>query len=363
MKMALLLALLILSASATLDFSLAENSVMFTSDKDFDNGILVGINHMIVHNQLQLNNEPSPFNFIWIAASKRGSIIKIDTITGKILGEYWSSPDGHGRDPSRTTVDTRGNVWAGNRAENGSVDGVVKGSIVQIGLLENGQCVDRNGNGVIDTSSGLGDIKPWTNKNGADDQGGVSTAKDECIINYLRTNSTGVRTLAVDANNNLWVGGRGNFMHELIDSNTGQFIPGTNFTDRCGGYGGFLDKNGVLWSSGSRDELCLLRYDTLAKTALDISVARPYGLAMDSKGNIWVSQWVGFSANSNKISKFSPDGTLLDTYSTYGNYSRGVAITPDDDIWIANSGSNSVTRLGNDGTKKRVFVVGITPTV
>ena len=109
---------------------------------------------------------------------KRDTIVKIDTTTGAILGEYWSSPDRRGRNPSRTTVDANGNVWAGNRNE--AAGG--QGSVVHVGLEENGQCVDRNGNGTIDTSTGLGDIKPWTNLGGADDNGGVSTAADECII-------------------------------------------------------------------------------------------------------------------------------------------------------------------------------------
>ena len=57
-----------------------------------------------------------------------------------------------GRNPSRTTVDSDGNVWAGNRDEaNGG-----RGSVVHIGLEENGQCVDRNINGTIRSIHGFG---------------------------------------------------------------------------------------------------------------------------------------------------------------------------------------------------------------
>ena len=71
----------------------------------------------------------TPFEFIWVAASGRGTIVKIDTGSGVILGEYWSAPQNRPQNPSRTTVDSNGNVWAGNRdeAEGG------KGSIVQSG--------------------------------------------------------------------------------------------------------------------------------------------------------------------------------------------------------------------------------------
>ena len=118
--------------------------------------------------QLRLDDTTEAFEFIWIAASSRGTVVKIDTVTGQILGQYWSAPQNRSKDPSRTTVDHNGNVWVGNRAETNAVGGVAKGSVTQIGLVENGQCVDRNGNGVIDTSTGLSDIKPWPNTCGVD---------------------------------------------------------------------------------------------------------------------------------------------------------------------------------------------------
>jgi len=69
--------------------------------------------------------------------------------------------------PPRTTVDLFGNCWVGNRHT---------GTVVKIGLLENGQYMDRNWNGIIETSRDLdGDgkisddeILPW--------------ASDECVI-------------------------------------------------------------------------------------------------------------------------------------------------------------------------------------
>ncbi len=56
-------------------------------------------------------------------------------------------------------------MWATNRDGN---------SVVKIGLVENGQCEDRNDNGVIDTSTGLDDVKDWDNAGGVDTEGGVA---------------------------------------------------------------------------------------------------------------------------------------------------------------------------------------------
>ena len=88
----------------------------------------------------------------------------------------------------------------------------------------------------------------WSKSGGADTNGGVTTAQDECIIHYVRTAGTNVRTVAVDGSNNVWVGGLGNRVHELLDSD-GNVVAGTQFNLGCGGYGGLVDANGILWSS------------------------------------------------------------------------------------------------------------------
>ena len=163
-----LFAVVVVSTSSTVTATSSPGvPATYTYDGDFDLGTLINVNHDPA-DQLQLLDVGQAFNFIWVAASGRGTIVRIDTSTGDVLGEYWSAPLGRGRDPSRTTVDANGNVWAGNRAE--AWGGL--GSIVHIGLVENGQCVDRNGNDLIDTSTGLGDILAWSNPGGVDDLGG-----------------------------------------------------------------------------------------------------------------------------------------------------------------------------------------------
>ena len=59
-------------------------------------------------------------------------------------------------------------------------------------------CLDRDSDGLLRTSSALGDILAWTNDAGADTEGGVTTAEDECIINYVRVAPSLTRTIAID---------------------------------------------------------------------------------------------------------------------------------------------------------------------
>jgi hypothetical protein len=333
------------------------NPRTYTTDGDFDEGTLVNVNHNAPNiDQLQLDSEATPFAFIWVAASGRGTVIKIDTVTGEILGEFWSAPQDRSKNPSRTTVDSDGNVWAGNRDE---ADGG-RGSIVHIGLKENGQCIDRNGNGVIDTSTGLGDVRPWTNAGGVDTNGGVITAADECIIHYVRTAGTYVRTVAVDAGNNVWVGGLGNLTHELLDSD-GNVVPGTQFNQGCGGYGGLVDRNGILWSaSAPQVPTNLLRYDPSTSTGQCLNYGRfGYGLGIDSNGRIWHTTWMHDS-----VLKINSDGTLAGNYGSGGaTGDRGVVVTgADNNVWVANSYGSDVSRLDNNGVLLNVIGVGLTPT-
>ena len=345
------ISILLLTASSALG---AGGSKTYTLDADFDEGTLINVNHDTPFNdQLQLIDSGEAFNFIWVAASARGTIVKIDTETGAILGEYQSAPNGQARNPSRTTVDANGNVWAGNRDESSGG----KGSVVHIGLQENGQCVDRNGNGTIETSSGLTDILPWTNSGAADTNGGVSTAVDECIIHYVRTSGTNVRTVAVDGSNNVWIGGYTNRVHELYDA-TGNPVAGTQFNRGYGGYGGLVDANGVLWSASLTP--VVMRHDPSVPSWDLIPVsAYSYGLGIDTNGFIWHSNFAG-----NTVQKIAPAGVINGTFSTSGSSGdRGVAVTPaDNHVWVANSYGSDVSRLDNAGVLQAVIPVGSTPT-
>ena len=213
-------------------------------------------------------------------------------------------------------------------------------------------CVDRDGDGLIKTSNGLGNILSWSNAGGADANGGVSTAEDECIINYTRVTGTNTRTVAVDANNDLWTGGLGNLDHEKLSGVTGQPIPGTQFNLGCGGYGGIVDGNGVLWSA--RGGGGLLRFvpngsppPAGSGTCLDFSKG-DYGLGIDPQtGHIWHTFLFG-----NAVAELDAAGNLLNTYPHGESNAQGVAVDGSGNVWVAHSlfGSTTVGHLRTNGT-------------
>lgn len=338
-----LAAIATIAAPAAWSVPVPGTNVLYTLDADFDKGTLVNVNHDAPrNNQLQLNATTSTFPFIWVALSVRCTIAKIDTATGAILGEYRTIADGVGcNQSSRTTVGLDGSVWVGHRGPGGAT---------HVGLAEQNQCLDRNGNGTIETSSAYGDVKPWPGSSSD-----VSAAADECILHHVDTDAQGInfgdtRHMSIDAANNLWIGDFGRHQFIRVNGNTG-VVETTPKSFNCGGYGGLIDGNGVIWSANGGSS-GLLRWDPNAPDSetnprcIQILV---YGLAIDPNGWIWAGEL------GPNVRKVSPDGnTVLGPFPHGAGAAQGLAVTSGGDVWVSSSlfcGSGcTVGHLKNDGT-------------
>lgn len=315
----------------------------------------------------QLNEKTEPFEFMWAALSSKGTVVKVHTDTGEVLGEFRTHPDNTGANPSRTTVDKNGNVWITNRAESGLVDldgdGTYepRGSVVRIGLLENGGCEDRDGDGVIRTSQGLGDVLPWFNEGGVDTAGGVNTAEDECIINYVRVHGVNARHVSITEDNNAWIGGYdGSRDFDLLDGDTGEII--TSYVGvGLGGYGGTNAAGGLVWSSG-RDK-GMFRWDSNVPldhctptvwpevSACTSYTFKTYGLGIADDGTIWTTSF----EDKGEIHRISKDGVTVDAFNQGCMKGRGVVVGLDGDTWYSCSDIGKVMRMRSNG----VLVGGI----
>jgi uncharacterized glyoxalase superfamily protein PhnB len=344
---------------------------VYTTTADFDEGDNI-INVNTLNNEVSLTDGGQPFDFIWVAASARGTVVKINTNTGEILGEYRTTPDSQGwGSPSRTTVDKYGSVWCANRNDVYCDEQGCYGSVIHIGLEENGQCKDRNGNGVIDTSMGLADIKPWTTTDPLHPNLALQ-AEDECIIHYVNVSSSGTRHVSVNKDNDVWVGGSNCKDFNLIKGGgpdvptSGTIVPGKSYSSvGFGGYGGLISGD-VIWSANP-----LLRWNTsLPLTGVNgdpagANIGPPfadtnwagqydldsYGLCLDRDGNVWNTALSG-----NQVVKYAADGQFLASYAHGNYYAQGCVVDsrPDGtgDVWIAHSLLNlaSVGHLKKDGT-------------
>lgn len=310
------------------------------------------LNTVVAGDAVMLDPEAAAFRFIWVPASRRGTVIKIDTDTGEVVGEYWTAPvydpERPSGDPSRTVVDRDGNVWVGNRDD--SSEGM--GAVVKVGLLENAQCEDRNGNGMIDTSTGLGDVLAWSNAGEADRMGGVATADDECILQYVRVNSEGIRHVSIDGEGNVWVSGTTDRHFDLLNSSSGAIL--RSEVTPCGGYGGLVDRAGVLWSARP-----LMRWDPTEPLTRDVCLGEAsYGIGLDYDDHVWISDL------DRGVCRFGRDGEVevcFDAGEGVGS-SRGVAVTTDNHVWLVHTHGDAVTRFAQDGTIVARIGVGNGPT-
>ena len=334
----------------------------YTNDSDFDKGNLSGLEHNSTHNQLQLSNSSSSANpFIWVPNSNEGTVSKINTITGMEVARYKTSNLTYSN-PSRTTVDLDGNCWVGNRNI---------GTVVKIGLLENGHWIDRNHNGVADTCrdvDGNGvinstEILPW----------GV----DECVLwevilipgsegsfvpgkyngSYVNDYyNPGPRGLAIDSKNNLWAGTYGTMKYYYVNGSDGQILKTIDVSSvGHNPYGAVIDQNGILWSSGNTGNN-VLRLDTSNGNFTRINLPhKSYGLALDRNNHLFVSGLDHYRITCINVLNV----TIL--WTKPASYAQGITVSDDGDIWTADNTRGTVTRYSNNGVFKATIIVGNTP--
>jgi streptogramin lyase/Leucine-rich repeat (LRR) protein len=298
---------------------------VYTLDADFDIGAMEAVQYETTHDQLQLSEQRTTLPFIWIANSAESTVSKINTDTGCELGRYRTGPGtGNTEDPSRTTVDLNGDVWVGNRKTS---------TAVKIALNP----TDTNGDGIIITSQDINgncliepeEVLPW--------------GEDEAVLFHIEVDE-GPRALAVDAQNNVWIGGQKGRTMRLYNGETAALIKEIFIKKIC--YGALVDGNGTLWISNDGNDF-LTRIDDPAGdhkiTSIESGDGTVYGMAIDEEGYIYTSAY-----NDNKLRKLDPaTNTWLYSVPIPGlddMQSRGVTIGLDGDVWVAHTIANQITR-------------------
>lgn len=310
---------------------------------------------------LNVGEVDTTFPYIWIANSGEGTISKLATrdhyrknpqtgeqelvTAGQELGRYRTGP-GNGN-PSRTTVDQEGNVWVGNRGQYNGSWGQTNNTITKVGLAEFGNCIDRNGNGKIDTSTGKDDVKDWSGYFG--DGQGMTNAQDECVLQHVALQANGVdtptdiRLIAIDKDNNVFTGGNYRQSVFKVNGRTGQIIDAKMTNGSF--YGGLVDKDGSLWAAsryfhGGVGRVLKVSNDLSSSEVIDPGVP-VYGIALDKYGKIWVTD-----AYTTAFATFNPDdfaGTQRTFYQEgrggQSCYAQGLAVDDADNIFIAGCGS------------------------
>ncbi len=281
------------------------------------------------------------FNVAWIANSQQGTVSKIDTKNAVELARYRTGPGFESHSPSRTSVNLRGDVAVANRS----------GSVTKISEKLT-RCVDNNGDGMIQTSSGPLDVLPW--------------GEDECVLWHhdidfspsppehpggpraVAWDFSGLNSSDPDASDpcaaDLWVGWRDQpsttTILRRIKGHSGETDVDLRIEDLVGNwthgaYGGAVDPDGSFWALGTLGTLVRVDGDSLdidrwnAPTNIQV-----YGLAIDADGTPWMASWLGH------VWKFDLDEEVfVDMGAVLAGVSperlRGVAIDERGRLWIA----------------------------
>lgn len=174
------------------------------------------------------------------------------------------------------------------------------------------------------------------------DEQGIANAEDECILQHVELKAEGVtqpsdiRTVAIDPDNNVFVGGNGTRSIFKVNGATGAIIkavePAADVAQSL--YGGVVDKDGNLWSMSSGSGKVQKTSPDLTQTQLIDIGHNGYGIAIDKFGKIWTTEYgTRFSA----FDPADPAGTLKVFTQQDHNGAQGIASDDNGDIFIAGS--------------------------
>ena len=404
----------------------------YTLDGDFAQGLLDGVNYDAPNSdQLQLNTVGTTFPVAWIANAGEDTVSKFDTILNKEVARYrtWFGPAGQagfynhpgnaydGAAPSRTAVDINGNAYVLNRHFS---QGISSAGVV-LKILAEG-FIDRNSNGVMDTSVDTNDdgiidtaeMKPLadSNGNGIIDDAEIQDERiawvkrvPDGVVAPLRPTGVLGRAMCIGTDGNLWVGLFNDRTYYKVSSADGSTIIGPVSTAPSAGqpnagswtpYGCLIDANGTLWSaslSGILGKITNTQSNTGPYMVASFSSGFNYGIGLGN-GRVYLgsanqqfdpttntysaitNMTVGSAgivvdgsgniiAGSSTVRKVAPDGTLLWQAPLQAGGSSSVGIQVDANNDVLQIGFTSAGRIqkyrGTDGAPLGVFPVGNMP--
>jgi sugar lactone lactonase YvrE len=286
----------------------------------------------------------------WAPNSGPGNSVSLISSGGFEVRRHWTVPSGITGDPSRTAVDSKGNAWVGNRGTN---------TLVKIAFSED-ECIDKNGNGIIETSydkNGDGDVTQ-------DEM--MPFDEDECIVKNVvlgSTSGTKIRAVCIDEKDNVYAG-HWNDKKLFYVSSDGKILKEWNLP--INPYGCVVDKNGIVWVTNymgyvvklnpntnkivtknfgqsysiwsCADGSCIVisgsKITKINATTLEVIWSKnvPYsyvsGVFVDTEGNVY-GAWTG----GNSIIKYDKDGIIIGSEPACGN-PKGISMDFEGNLWV-----------------------------
>jgi streptogramin lyase len=283
--------------------------------------------------------------YAWVANSPDSTVSKFDLNTGAQVGRYrvgLSTNGAGGNAPSRTAIDSRGNAYIASRAFG------LQGTVTKI-AGDRSYCVDRNLNGLIDTSAGGADIRAWN--------------ADECVLWTKNVGgSNGVpRAITIDASDRVWVGLFNLTRFDVLDPE-GNLIRSVSVSGYP--YGAAIGRDGLLWYPNSccgQSWIQSVNTTTYAVGATRTNTSGcngSYGIAVDTTGRVLVG---GYSATG-CLARYNPTSGAWQAFTGTSGYVRGVTVDAEGLVWAASHtsgfGPHWLTSWNDAGGDRHTYSLG-----
>jgi hypothetical protein len=243
-------------------------------------------------------------DFLWVVNTNESTVSKWDAQMNREVARYrvgLAAGECAGRCcwengcnmPSRVVIDGNGDAYIASRAF------AMQGTVTKI-AGDRADCVDRNGNGMIETSTGATPL--------AYGAGPTGTSVDECVLwtANVGVNDALLRAIAIDRgdasrpNGYVWVGGFNSRTAYRLDPLDGRTL-NTQAGMAMNPYGAVVTRDGRVWFT-SGNILQAVNSTTVVSgmpVALEAAITMPfsfYGPAADATGRLWFSTAGGTQA-------------------------------------------------------------------
>lgn len=308
---------------------------------------------------------------IWLADTALGTVTKVDTRTLLPVARYRVGPETTSPDPSRTSVNSLGDVYVGSRGGR---------AVTRISVLGEA-CADRNEDGFVNTSTGVDDVKPWPS--------GEPVGEDECIL--WRTDLGGaypdtslVRAVAAqdlygpddELIPYVWIGDYDGRHVWKLDGVTGDVLFRTEAP--VSPYGFALDGLGNLWMIESGSQLG--RLDTNRCVDVDSCIdpvcdgaagdecvkqriqapRATYGITVDAAQRVWTGGTVQRYTHDPGILPIEDRWVIAGEPGDEPSYTYGIAADRRGWVWAAISGGRTL-RVNQEDLTEWTEVLGTGP--
>jgi streptogramin lyase len=283
-------------------------------------------------------------DYLWIPNVNESTLSKWDANTATEIGRYRVGlPSGECRGrccwengcnmPSRTVVDGVGDAYVANRAFG------MQGTVTKI-AADRRDCVDRNMNGMIDTSMGPMDVRPF--------------GEDECVLWTAPAGPVNavLRSLTIDRGDETfpqgypWVGScgvggtSGNAGLFQLNPRTGAMIRSVAF-GACA-YGAVVTPDGTMWQHSPSERITPVNTTTgmvlppvPVPAGLRGGCTSTYGITADARGRIWLSgrgcrDVVGYDPMTRQWTRMDLSGHI----PAGGGAGLGITVDPMNRVWV-----------------------------